>query len=100
MLPKQHQSLGYLGSNKVLGVCSWCAPIDIDKEMEDMEEIGGMNTQLETSKQLEISPTLLLMLKSWNLGQLCPKNPILLLSKGTLANKSSQVQSPCKKGKT
>jgi hypothetical protein len=44
------------------------APIELNKEMEDIKEIIGMNTQLETSRQLEISPTLLLALRSWNLG--------------------------------
>jgi hypothetical protein len=37
-------------TNKILGVCFQHAPIDVDEEMEDIEEIGGMNTQLETSR--------------------------------------------------
>ncbi len=66
------KTLGYLGSNRVSEVHSQCAPIDFNEEMEDVEEIGGMNIQLETSRQLEILPTLLPTLRSWNLGQLCP----------------------------
>jgi hypothetical protein len=40
------------------------APIELDEEMEDVEEINGMDTEPETSRQLEISPTLLLALRS------------------------------------
>jgi hypothetical protein len=57
-------------TNRVWGGCFWHAPIDFDENMEDVEEIDGMNIQLETSRQLKISPTLLLALRSWNLGQL------------------------------
>jgi hypothetical protein len=45
--------------------------------MEDVKEISGTNTQLKTSRQLKISPTLPSALKSWNLGRLHPQNLIL-----------------------
>jgi len=53
---------------KVIKAHFWHAPIDINEEMEDVKEIGGTSAQPETSKQLEISPMLLLTLRSWNLG--------------------------------
>ncbi len=45
--------------NKVWGVRFQRAPIDIDEKMEDVKEICWTNTQLETSRQLEISPMFL-----------------------------------------
>jgi hypothetical protein len=62
--------------------------------MEDVEEISGTSTQLETSRQLEISPTLLLTLRSWNLGQLHLWNPILSPRKCILVDRSPEVPSP------
>jgi hypothetical protein len=35
---------------KVLEMCFQCAPIDLNGEMKDMEELGGMKIQLETSQ--------------------------------------------------
>jgi hypothetical protein len=35
-------------TNKVLRTCFWCAPIDLNKEMEDAKNINEMNTQPET----------------------------------------------------
>jgi hypothetical protein len=75
-------------TNRVWGGCFWHVPIDIDEDMEDVKEIDGTSIQLETSRQLKISPTLLLALKSWNLGQLQPQNPILLLGKRILVEQS------------
>jgi hypothetical protein len=57
--------------------------IDLDKEMDDVEKVDGTITQPETFWQLKIPPTLLLTLRSWNLGRFCPKNPIPLLKKCT-----------------
>ncbi len=59
-------------TSKVLKAHFWHAPIDINEEMEDVKEIGGTSAQLKISKQLEISLMLLLTLRSWNSGQLCP----------------------------
>ncbi len=36
-------------NSRVPRVCFWHAPIDLDKEMEDVKEVGGMITQLESS---------------------------------------------------
>jgi hypothetical protein len=52
-----------VGSSKVQ-----CTPIDLDKEMQDIEEINKTRTQLKTLRQLDVSPTMLPALKSWNLG--------------------------------
>jgi hypothetical protein len=41
-----------VGSNKVLGVHFQCAPIDFNKEMEDIEEINETRTQLENLKAI------------------------------------------------
>jgi hypothetical protein len=87
-------------TNKVLRVHFQYAPIDIDVEIEDVKEVGGTGTQLKTSKQLEISSTLLLTLRSWNLDQLCLRNPIPSIGKCTLMEQSPKVSSPRKKGKT
>jgi hypothetical protein len=57
-----------VGSTKVLGAHFLCPPIDLDTEMEDIEEINEIKTQRKTLRQLEISPTMLLALRSWNLG--------------------------------
>jgi hypothetical protein len=62
--------------------------------MEDIEKINGMNTQLKTSRQLKFSPTLLLTLKSWNLGQLCPQNLILSLGQHNLLKQSLEPLNP------
>ncbi len=35
--------------SKILGTHFWHAPIDVNEEMEDVKEINGMNTQLETT---------------------------------------------------
>lgn len=35
--------------SKVSGTHFWHTPIDVNEEMEDVKEINGMNTQLETS---------------------------------------------------
>ncbi len=43
---------------RFLGMRSRQTPIDLDEEMEDIEEVGGMTTQPKTSHQLEISLTL------------------------------------------
>jgi hypothetical protein len=68
--------------------------------MGDVEEINGMSTQLETSKQPKISLMLLSMLRSWNLGLLCPQNPIPFLGKHfdgvvTRRNKSLKKRVEC-----
>jgi hypothetical protein len=57
-----------IGNSRILGVCFWRAPIELNEELEDIEEVGGMSTQLETSRQLEILLTLSLVLRFWNLG--------------------------------
>lgn len=38
-----------VGISKILGMHFWHAHVDVDEEMEDVKEIGGMNTQSETS---------------------------------------------------
>jgi hypothetical protein len=38
--------------------------INLDKEMDNVEEINGTSTQLETSQQLKIPPMFLLTLWS------------------------------------
>ncbi len=38
-----------LGGTKVPGMLYWCAPIDLDEDMENVEELGGTNTQPKTS---------------------------------------------------
>jgi hypothetical protein len=35
---------------KLLKVHFQCTPIDLNGEMEDMEELGGINVQLKTSQ--------------------------------------------------
>jgi hypothetical protein len=35
---------------KLLKMCFQCTPINLNGEMEDMEEFGGMNVQPETSQ--------------------------------------------------
>ncbi len=50
-------------TNRVLKAHFWHAPIDINEEMEDVEEIDGTNTQPKTLKQPKISLTLLLTLR-------------------------------------
>jgi hypothetical protein len=55
-------------NNKIPKACFWHTPIELNEEMEDIEEASGMTTQPENSRKLEISLTLLLVLKSWNLG--------------------------------
>jgi hypothetical protein len=57
-----------IGNGRIPKACFWHTPIEFNEEMEDIEEVSGMNTQPETSRQLEISLTLLPVLKSWNLG--------------------------------
>jgi hypothetical protein len=78
----------------------WHAPIDLDKEMEDVEEVGGTSTQPKSSQRLDILPTLLSMLKSWNLGRLCFRNPIMSPRKHTLTQQSLKALSLEKKGRT
>jgi hypothetical protein len=63
-------------------------------EIEDVKEVGGTSTQPKTSKQLKISLTLLLTLRSWNLDQLCLRNPILSIGKCTSMERSPKVSSP------
>jgi hypothetical protein len=67
--------------------------------MEDVKEIGEMSTQPETSRKLKISPTLLLVLISWNLDRPCPCNLIPSLRKHSPAQRSPKPSSPLKKGK-
>ncbi len=55
-------------TKRVLNAHFWHTSIDIDEELEVVEEIGGMSTQLQTLKQSKISSTLLSELQSWNLG--------------------------------
>jgi hypothetical protein len=55
-------------TSRVSKTCFQHTPIGVDEEMEDIKEIDGTNTQLESSRQLEISLTLLPALWSWNLG--------------------------------
>jgi hypothetical protein len=55
-------------SSKVLGMYFLCAPIDLDKEVVDIEEITKIRTQPKTLRQLDISPIMLPTLNSWNLG--------------------------------
>jgi len=62
--------------------------------MEDVEEVGGTSTQLESSRKLDILPTLLSMLRSWNLGRLCFLNPILSPGKHILTQQSLEALSP------
>jgi hypothetical protein len=66
--PESILKLQAIKSSRILGVCFWRAPIELNKKLEDIEEVGGMSTQLETSRQLEILLTLLLVLRFWNLG--------------------------------
>jgi hypothetical protein len=73
-VPLETQSIG---GTKILGVRFKLTLIDLDKEINGVEQVDGMNTQLETSRQPKIPPTLMLALKSWNLGQLYIRNPIL-----------------------
>lgn len=58
-----------------------------------------MNTQPKTSRQSKISFTLLQVLKSWNLGRLCPQNPIPSPRKCIMAQRSLEASSPQKKSK-
>lgn len=67
--------------------------------MEDVDEIVGTNTQLKTLKQLEILPTLLSTLRSWNLDQLCPPNPIPSLGECTSVDRSLEAPNLRKKGR-
>jgi hypothetical protein len=62
------------------------APIDLDEEMEDVEKIGGTNTQLENSQQPNILSILLPTLQPWNLGRLHRRNPMLSLRKHILSD--------------
>ncbi len=39
-----------IGGTKILGAHFRFTPIDLDKEINDIEEVDGMNTQLETSR--------------------------------------------------
>jgi hypothetical protein len=48
-----------IGGTKILGVHFRLTLIDLDKEINDIEEVDGMNTQLETSQQPKIPPTLM-----------------------------------------
>jgi hypothetical protein len=66
-----------IGGTKILRARFRFTLIDLDKEINDIEEVDGMNTQLETSRQPKIPPTLMSTLQSWNLGQLYFRNPIL-----------------------
>jgi hypothetical protein len=51
-------------SNRILKMGFWHAPIELNKKMEDIEEVNGMNTQPETLRQFEISLTFLPVLRS------------------------------------
>ncbi len=77
-----------LGGTKIPGVHSQCTPINLDENMENVEELDGTSAQPKTSWQPKpkMRPTLLLVLQSWNLGWLHPKNLISLPGKGVMAN--------------
>jgi hypothetical protein len=60
VLPGQHQKLMLQKARQQsFGNTFLASPIDLDKEMEDVEEIDGTSTQLENSWQPNILPILL-----------------------------------------
>jgi hypothetical protein len=58
-----------IGGTKILGTHFRFTLIDLDKEINDIEEVDSMNIQLETSRQSKIPPTFITALQSWNLRQ-------------------------------
>jgi hypothetical protein len=47
---------------RVLGAYFWHMQTNLDEDMDNVEELGGMNSQPKTSQQLEIPPIFLLAL--------------------------------------
>jgi hypothetical protein len=64
MAPKPVLELQTIGNSKILRTRFLQAPIELNEEMEDIEEVGGMTNQPKTSRQQEISLTLLPVLRS------------------------------------